>query len=491
VPISPCAKMPKANYERHAPERSLLYQIIKQNWSTFTARCEAENHPVPRFVRREFEAYLRCGILDYGFARIYCQECRYDRLIAFSCKKRGFCGSCLAHRMSETSARLSDSLIPKIPTRQWVLSVPAPLRYLIAYDNDALKAVLSAFTGSLFSYLRKMAKRSGGEALDAKQYYPGAVTFIQRFGSALNLNVHMHSQVSDGAYIKYDKDKLRFIRIASPSLEEIRKITLKIARRVHRYLKIRMNDVESDGLFEKEPLLAKCYAASLQYMSALGRNSGKPLLRLISPDLIQEDTRDDRTVMGFNLHASEPTEADDRQSLERTLRYMGRPPLSADRLERAPDGNNLILTLKTPWRDGSSKILMTPFDLLERLVALIPPPRKNQIRYHGFFGPNAKLRGQLRPCAQGSLDESLSRKIKRPLFAKLMARVFDIDVLQCARCYSKMQIISFIKEPIAIRSILKSLKMSTAPPEVFRPAAEYIICYEEIAEPLIDEEAII
>lgn len=136
-------------------------------------------------------------------------------------------------RMSETSARLSDSIIPKIHTRQWVLSVPSPLRYLLAYDNDALSAVLSAFTGSLFSYLRRKAKKSGGEVLDSEQYYPGAVMFIQRFGSAFSLNVHMHSQVSDGAYIKYQNAKLRFIRVASPSLEEIRKITLKIACRVH------------------------------------------------------------------------------------------------------------------------------------------------------------------------------------------------------------------------------------------------------------------
>jgi hypothetical protein len=396
------------NYERHAPEKSVLYRIIQENWHSFVASCDAENHPVPPFVKREFEAYLRCGILDYGFARLYCQDCRYDRLIAFSCKKRGFCGSCLARRMSETSVRLSDCVIPKIPTRQWVLSVPAPLRSLMAYDNDALNAVMSAFSGSLFSYLRAKAKKSGGYALDAKAYYPGAITFIQRFGSALNLNVHMHSQVSDGVYIQYSNDKVRFIRVASPSLEEIKAITLKIAHRVHRYLKSKMDDGESDALLDKEPLLAKCYAASLRYLSAIGHKSGKPLLRLISPDLIQEESRDERSVMGFNLHASEATEANDRQSLERTLRYMGRPPLSADRLNMAADGNNLILTLKTPWRDGSSKILMTPFDLLERLVALIPPPRKNQIRYHGFFGPNAKLRAEL-VGAQGNLDKKLSK----------------------------------------------------------------------------------
>jgi|GEM_PF-2160615 len=76
---------------------------------------------------------------------------------------------------------------------------------------------------------------------------------------------------------------------------------------------------DSDPLLAREPLLAKCYAASLHYLSALGQNAGKPLLRLISPDLIQEDSIDDRTVMGFNLHASKAFEAIDRKGLERTI----------------------------------------------------------------------------------------------------------------------------------------------------------------------------
>jgi hypothetical protein len=71
-------------------------------------------------------------------------------------------------------------------------------------------------------------------------------------------------------------------------------------------------------------------------------------------------------------HASPAIEAHDHRGLERILRYMGRPPLSSHRLQLATDGKNLILQLKTPWRDGTSSILLSPFELLERLVALIP-----------------------------------------------------------------------------------------------------------------------
>jgi hypothetical protein len=117
-------------------------------------------------------------------------------------------------------------------------------------------------------------------------------------------------------------------------------------------------------------------------------------LRLISPDLIKEDRVDERTVMGFNLDASEAIEAHDRVGLERTIRYMERPPLSIERLKLAPDGKHLILTLKSPWSNGTNKILLTPFDLLERLVALIPPHReKIRSAIMDFWDPTQKLEG--------------------------------------------------------------------------------------------------
>lgn len=125
----------------------------------------------------------------------------------------------MARRMNETAAHLVDSVIPKIPTRQWVLSVPAPLRYLISYDSAALKVVLDAFTKTVFSYLRKKAKQKG-ITNRASKAYTGAVTFIQRFGSALNLNVHMHSIFSDGVYTEDESGEVTFHRLPAPTLEE-------------------------------------------------------------------------------------------------------------------------------------------------------------------------------------------------------------------------------------------------------------------------------
>lgn len=162
----------KFEYESRKPEQSLLYQTIQRCWPSFVAHCEAQEQPVPAFVKREIDAFLHCGVLANGFARVYCQACKYDRLVPFSRKKRGFCSSCLSRRMSETAARLSELVIPNIPTRQWVLSLPSPLRYLVAYDNEALSFVVTTFMSTLFSYLRGKAKRSGGAALEAEVTIP-------------------------------------------------------------------------------------------------------------------------------------------------------------------------------------------------------------------------------------------------------------------------------------------------------------------------------
>ncbi|MBL4818884.1 MAG: transposase, partial [Deltaproteobacteria bacterium] len=322
------------SYARHQPEKTLLYQTVQNHMAAFFAHCEASERSVPSFIKEEFDAFLHCGILAHGFARVYCKECRYDRLVAFSCKKRGFCGSCMARRMSSTAAHLVDSVIPVIPTRQWVLSVPSPLRYLMAYDSKALNKVINTYTSTIFGWLRKKAVQAG-VTTEACAAQPGAITFVQRFGSALNLNVHLHGQFSDGVFVKDEAGQVLFHKTPAPTLKEIRVITEKVARRMHKWLQKRLQETGGeDALSQDQPLLATCYTASLRYLTALGAKAGRPLMRVFEGISISDGSREERTVAGFNLHASIAIAAEDRQGLERLLRYMGRSPLSEDRLSQ-------------------------------------------------------------------------------------------------------------------------------------------------------------
>ncbi|WP_212794090.1 transposase zinc-binding domain-containing protein, partial [Acinetobacter baumannii] len=86
-----------------------------------------QGQSLPRYVQREFEDFLQCGRLEYGFLRVRCEDCHHERLVAFSCKRRGFCPSCGARRMVESAALLVDEVFPAEPIRQWVLSFPFQL----------------------------------------------------------------------------------------------------------------------------------------------------------------------------------------------------------------------------------------------------------------------------------------------------------------------------------------------------------------------------
>ncbi len=97
------------HYERHRPEQSTLYRLVQQHAASFIAHTEASTGAeLPRLVKDESDAFLECGILAHGFLRLRCGECGHDKLLAFSGKRRGFCPSCAARRMSQTAVHRVD-----------------------------------------------------------------------------------------------------------------------------------------------------------------------------------------------------------------------------------------------------------------------------------------------------------------------------------------------------------------------------------------------
>ena len=91
---------------------------------------------------KELEGFLDCGLACRGFARLKCESCGEQHLVAFSCKGRGFCPSCLGRRMASTAANLVEHVLPTAaPLRQWVLTVPHPWRKRLAYYGELLGAL--------------------------------------------------------------------------------------------------------------------------------------------------------------------------------------------------------------------------------------------------------------------------------------------------------------------------------------------------------------
>ena len=153
-------------HARHRPEATLLYQLVEQHYPAFRELRAEAGRPLPDYVQAEFGAYPKCGRLEEGCLRVRCDACRAEKLVAFSCKRRGFCPSCGARRMAETAALLADEVLPERPQRQWVLSLPHGLRFLLARNPAALTRVLGVVYGTISGFLLFLdgAYRTGGRA---------------------------------------------------------------------------------------------------------------------------------------------------------------------------------------------------------------------------------------------------------------------------------------------------------------------------------------
>jgi len=124
---SGAACAPLAHYRRREPEKTVLHQVVRDELEPFLAGARERSEPgrgLPAFVERELRAYLDCGILARGFARVRCPNCGFERLVAFSCKAH-VCPSCATRRMGDEADHLVRNVLPPVPVRQWVLSLPS------------------------------------------------------------------------------------------------------------------------------------------------------------------------------------------------------------------------------------------------------------------------------------------------------------------------------------------------------------------------------
>ncbi len=178
------ASFASSGHRRREPENTVLYQVVDGYLADALAQAaERSEHgfDYPGFIEDTFRRYLECGLLRYGFCRIHCDDCGFDRLLAFSCKARGLCPSCNTRRMHDTTTHLVDRVLPHASYRQWVMSFPRYLRFRPARDPELTGHVLRGILQVISTWYRRKARAKG-----VKNGQCGAVTFIQRFGDFVN-----------------------------------------------------------------------------------------------------------------------------------------------------------------------------------------------------------------------------------------------------------------------------------------------------------------
>src|SRR5262245_55890960 len=190
--------------------------------------------------------------------------------------------------------------------------------------------------------------------------------------------------------------------------------------------RIYLAETDTDGA------LRALQAASCTYRIALGPRDGQKLLSLQSlPRPVTASAPELHVnAHGFSLHASVRWR---RKELEQLCRYITRPAIANERLKRNRAGQ-VVLQLKSPYKDATTHIVMEPLEFMERLAALVPRPRLRLIRFHGVLAPNAKLRSKIVPAPAERATETASQDAHaqgapaRMSWARLLKRVFDIDL---------------------------------------------------------------
>ena len=463
---------PRAVYARHHPEQTTLYEVVRDNLATLYSAVDEGALPIalPGFVRKERDGYLDCGLLCRGFALLKCETCNESRLVAFSCKGRGFCPSCLGRRMASTAANLVEHVLPPAPLRQWVLTVPFAWRARLAYDGELFGAVTRVCTSSILSFYTDRMKKEGfahGQS--------GAVVVVQRTSSDLKLAPHLHLVVLDGVYRELDASTVGWTSLPHLSTREVGQVLETICTRVAKLLRRRglLGDGALDREAETEEGLSSLAASAVSGQSPpAGPEWRRRMLPPLAPEALHFDKPLCASKDGFSLHAATHAGALDLVGREALCKYVLRPAIAQERITHGPDGL-VRITLKRPFADGTVAVDLDPLSLLCRLAASVPPPKLHTVRYSGVLAPASKLRSRIvpMPVATPANDTAPScahvarsgGSHYRP-WAELLKRTFEVDVLQCPRCKGPMQLVAMVTDPPSIKRMLRHLGESTDPP---------------------------
>ena len=363
--------------------------------------------------------------------------------------------------MAETAAHLVDHVFPPLPVRQWVLAVPKRLRYFLQTDAALQGAVLRIFLSEVERELRVQCPSTTNT--DTSTARIGAVAFIHRFGSSLNAHVHFHCCVMDGVF--------------EPSVNTDDRVT---------------DDVPGVSFHAAHQLDALA-------IQAVQTRTRKRILRtFVRRGLIDQADAKEMAQWehggGFSVDASVCIEGNDRAGLERLLRYCARPPFALEHLHQH-DAEHVVYHNPKPHQGGPRELVLTPLELIDKIAALIPPPRTHRHRYYGVLAPNAPMRAAVTALAPQAISpdgagvlcmagcplrgaptplkadtntapESKSRAAARYLWAMLLARIYEAFPLNCPICHSQMRIIAFINDTTTLHKILNHIGESTESPKI-------------------------
>ena len=315
---------------------SPLYRLLVDHFDSFRGRYEDRHerqygrwrHVIDEVVAR----FLECGVLEAGFARVRCDECKAEFLLAFSCNCRYFCPTCHAKRLALWCLWLEDELLAPVPHRQFVFSLPKRLRPYFLRRRRLLGDLARITAASTTAFVRA--------TLGEPDLSVGIALSIQTHGSLLNWQPHIHALVTDGGF-------------------------------------------RPDGTFVSMPVHAT---------DVLTEALRRAVLQLfVDRELFEPEVAEsmlDWMHSGFSVDDSVWLDQDDRSSHLRLARYCARCPVSLERLEYHADaGEAGEATYTSDKTTGPTAGVHTfdPLEFIARLAAHIPDKGQVLQRYYGYY----------------------------------------------------------------------------------------------------------
>jgi len=400
-------------YRPRHPERSALYQLFETHFDSYVRayeECfEPRSGPLRPVVVRSVEEFLSCGRLEGGFARIRCTICRKEHLLAFSCRTRNFCSSCQAKRSVLFAEKLAGEILAPVAHRHWTFSIPRVLRGLFERERSLLGLLSQTAYASILKTFQALLAR--------KDVRPGCVLSLQTYGAyGANFNPHCHALATDGAFSPGGE----FLPL--PSLD-----ASAVMQMFRRLLLLRLHQAER-----------------------LSETFMHKLLSWVHP--------------GFSVYAGPPVQAAAIASLESQARYITRPVLAMDALEKLDDGSLVLETPPDP-KSGATSIALDPLEWIHRITSHIPDPGRHCQRFYGAYSNRGRIsvapaedNKAASPSANhGEQNISDCSREARSTWARLIKKIFEADPLLCP-CGGRMRIVSFITDPRVVDRILRHSK---------------------------------
>ena len=426
--VTACVE-PLTLYRPRNPQASDLWRLLDQHFDTFQQvydeRFAARYGFWRSIVERSVRAFLKCGDLHEGFARVRCPDCHHEMFVAFSCKQRCTCPSCHQKRALLTSIHVAEQVCASVAHRQVVLTIPKRLRLHTRFDRKLLGKLCSCAWTCLQAEVRRLLGR--------QDVVPGMVAAIPTFGELLHFHPHIHALVTCGAFTPQGE----FLELPELDLE-------------------RLQTAWQEAVF------------------ALYLAEDK-----IEPEIVENMRTWPHS--GFSVDQSVSLPAGDRAGIERLVGYMTRCPFSLSRLVKVTKTGQVIYKAEQdacrafpdPQRDELARgpkrnfQILDPLEFLAEFTQHIPPKGAHLIRYYGWY--SNKARGMRRKAAEVVAAESsarsspaeaapaLPRSRASQTWAMLIKRVYEIDPLSCPECGGQMKVVAFLEPPQGdvIEKILK------------------------------------